>query len=58
MFVPDDIWVWENFEENQLDHMRPRQRVTLEIDAYPERTIRRSRRQYSARVALRSRCRR
>jgi membrane fusion protein, multidrug efflux system len=40
MFVPDDIWVWANFKESQLDHMRPRQRVTLEIDAYPERTIR------------------
>ena len=40
MFVPDDIWVLANFKENQLDHMRPRQRVTLEIDAYPERTIR------------------
>jgi membrane fusion protein (multidrug efflux system) len=39
MFVPDDIWVWANFKENQLDYMRPRQRVTLEIDAYPERTI-------------------
>ena len=39
MFVPDDIWVWANFKENQLDRMRPRQRVTLEIDAYPERTI-------------------
>jgi membrane fusion protein (multidrug efflux system) len=40
MFVPDDIWVWANFKESQLDYMRPRQRVTLEIDAYPERTIR------------------
>jgi membrane fusion protein, multidrug efflux system len=40
MFVPDDIWVWANFKETQLDEMRPRQRVTLEIDAYPERTIR------------------
>jgi membrane fusion protein (multidrug efflux system) len=40
MFVPDDIWVWANFKENQLDHMRSRQRVTLELDAYPERTIR------------------
>ena len=39
MFVPDDIWVWANFKENQLDHMRPRQGVTLEIDAYPERVI-------------------
>ena len=40
MFVPNDIWVWANFKESQLDYMRPRQRVTLEIDAYPERTIR------------------
>jgi membrane fusion protein (multidrug efflux system) len=40
MFVPDNIWVWANFKETQLDYMRPRQRVTLEIDAYPERTIR------------------
>jgi membrane fusion protein (multidrug efflux system) len=39
MFVPDDIWVWANFKESQLDRMRPGQRVTLEIDAYPERTI-------------------
>jgi membrane fusion protein (multidrug efflux system) len=39
MFVPDDIWVWANFKESQLDYMRPGQRVTLEIDAYPERTI-------------------
>jgi len=40
MFVPDDIWVWANFKETQIDYMRPRQKVTLEIDAYPERTIR------------------
>jgi membrane fusion protein (multidrug efflux system) len=39
MFVPDDIWVWANFKESQLDYMRPGQPVTLEIDAYPERTI-------------------
>ena len=39
MFVPDDIWVWANFKENQLDYMRPEQKVTLEIDAYPERTV-------------------
>ncbi len=39
MFVPDDIWVWANFKEIQLDYMRPGQPVTLEIDAYPERTI-------------------
>jgi membrane fusion protein (multidrug efflux system) len=40
MFVPDETWVTANFKETQLDHMRPGQPVTLEIDAYPERTIR------------------
>ena len=40
MFVPDDIWVTANFKETQLDAMRLGQPVTLEIDAYPERTIR------------------
>jgi membrane fusion protein (multidrug efflux system) len=40
MFVPDEIWVTANFKETQLDTMRPGQPVTLEIDAYPERTIR------------------
>jgi membrane fusion protein (multidrug efflux system) len=40
MFVPDDIWIWANFKETQLDEMRPGQPVTLEIDAYPERTLR------------------
>jgi membrane fusion protein (multidrug efflux system) len=39
MFVPDDIWVWANFKETQLDHMRPGQPVRLRIDAYPDRTI-------------------
>jgi membrane fusion protein (multidrug efflux system) len=39
MFVPDDIWIWANFKETQLDHMRPGQPVTLDIDAYPERKI-------------------
>jgi membrane fusion protein, multidrug efflux system len=39
MFVPDEIWVTANFKENQLDAMRPGQPVTLEVDAYPERTI-------------------
>jgi membrane fusion protein (multidrug efflux system) len=39
MFVPDDIWVWANFKETQLDYMRSGQKVALEIDAYPERTI-------------------
>jgi membrane fusion protein, multidrug efflux system len=40
MFVPDEIWVTANFKEIQLDRMRRRDPVTLEIDAYPERTIR------------------
>src|SRR6202049_493059 len=40
MFVPDQIWVTANFKEIQLDRMRPGERVTLEIDAYPEREIR------------------
>src|SRR5262249_55468016 len=40
MFVPDDTWVWANFKETQLDHMRPGQPVTIDIDAYPERPIR------------------
>jgi membrane fusion protein (multidrug efflux system) len=39
MFVPDQVWVTANFKENQLDAMRPGQPVTLEIDAYPERTL-------------------
>jgi membrane fusion protein (multidrug efflux system) len=39
MFVPDDIWVTANFKETQLDHMRPRDKVTLRIDAYPDRTV-------------------
>jgi membrane fusion protein (multidrug efflux system) len=40
MFVPDQIWVTANFKENQLDRMRPGERVTLRIDAYPGKTIR------------------
>ena len=39
MFVPDKTWVWANFKETQLDHMRPGDRVTLKIDAYPDHTI-------------------
>ena len=40
MFVPDQIWITANFKEIQLDRLRPGQPVTLEIDAYPTRTIR------------------
>jgi membrane fusion protein, multidrug efflux system len=40
MFVPDDVWVTANFKETQLDHMRPNQPATIEIDAYPDRDFR------------------
>jgi membrane fusion protein (multidrug efflux system) len=40
MFVPDEIWVAANFKETQLDAMRPGQPVTIDIDAYPDRSIR------------------
>lgn len=40
MFVPDDIWVTANYKETQLDQMRPGQPATIEIDAYPDRTMR------------------
>ena len=39
MFVPDDIWVTANFKETQLDAMRPGEPATLQIDAYPGRTV-------------------
>jgi membrane fusion protein (multidrug efflux system) len=31
MFVPDDIWIWANFKETQLDLMRPGEPVTIAI---------------------------
>ena len=39
MFVPDQTWVTANFKEIQLDKMRPGEKVTMRIDAYPGRTI-------------------
>jgi membrane fusion protein (multidrug efflux system) len=30
----DDIWVTANFKENQLNHIRPGQAVTISVDAY------------------------
>jgi len=39
MFVPDDLWVTANFKESQLEQMRPGQKTTLVIDAYPERVF-------------------
>lgn len=38
-FVPRDVWVTANFKETQLKLMRPGQPVTIEIDAYPDRTF-------------------
>lgn len=32
-----DLWVTANFKETQLDHMRPGQKVTIEVDAYSGR---------------------
>ncbi|MBV8455144.1 MAG: HlyD family secretion protein, partial [Acetobacteraceae bacterium] len=39
MFVPDDRWVTANFKETQLNHMRPAEKATVQIDSYPDRTI-------------------
>jgi membrane fusion protein (multidrug efflux system) len=39
MFVPDDVWVAANFKETQLDRMRPGDKATIQLDAYPERAI-------------------
>jgi membrane fusion protein (multidrug efflux system) len=39
MFVPDDIWVTANFKETQLDHMRPGEKVSMHIDAYPDHAL-------------------
>ena len=37
--VPSDVWVVANFKETQLDQMRPGQKVTITIDAYPGKTF-------------------
>lgn len=39
MFVPRHVWVTANFKETELDLMRPGQPVSIEIDAYPDRTF-------------------
>jgi membrane fusion protein (multidrug efflux system) len=33
--VSPEVWVTANFKETQLDQMRPGQKVTIEVDAYP-----------------------
>jgi membrane fusion protein, multidrug efflux system len=37
--VPQDVWVTANFKETQLTHMRPGQKVTIKIDAYPDHKL-------------------
>jgi len=35
--VPDRVWVTANFKETQLTYMRPGQKVTIKVDAFPGR---------------------
>jgi membrane fusion protein (multidrug efflux system) len=37
--VPQNVWVTANFKETQLTHMRPGQKVTIKVDAYPGRAL-------------------
>lgn len=39
VLVPRAVWVRANFKETQLTDMRPGQQVSIEIDAYPDRTF-------------------
>lgn len=36
---PGELWVTANFKETQLTHVRPGQRVSFEVDTYPDRTF-------------------
>jgi len=36
---PGELWVTANYKETQLKEVRPGQKVTLEVDTYPDRTI-------------------
>lgn len=38
--VSDRLWVTANFKETQLEHMRPGQLVTVNVDAYPQLKLR------------------
>jgi membrane fusion protein, multidrug efflux system len=38
--VPQHVWVTANFKETQLAAMRPGQPVEVEVDAYPDRSLR------------------
>jgi membrane fusion protein (multidrug efflux system) len=35
----EDVWVVANFKETQIEHIRPRQRVNITIDGYPNTTF-------------------
>ena len=37
--VPTNVWVTANFKETQLTHMRPGQKVTIKVDAYPDHLL-------------------
>jgi membrane fusion protein, multidrug efflux system len=37
--VTPDVWVTANFKENQLTDMRPGQKVSIGVDAYPDLTL-------------------
>ncbi|MGH6779072.1 MAG: HlyD family secretion protein [Bradyrhizobium sp.] len=39
MFVPEQVWVTANFKETELAHVEPGAPVSIEIDAYPDRTF-------------------
>ena len=34
--VTPEIWVTANFKENQLTHIRPGQKVTIDVDSFPD----------------------
>lgn len=36
VIVSPEIWITANFKENQLDQMRPGQKVKISVDAYPQ----------------------
>ena len=37
VIVPSKVWVVANFKENQLEKMRPGQKVDIKIDTYPKK---------------------
>jgi membrane fusion protein (multidrug efflux system) len=38
--VSPEVWITANFKENQLDSMRPGQKVNISVDAYPQLKLR------------------